>query len=211
MSALTYPDIIPIFPLGGTILLPQAVLPLHIFEPRYKQMVEKAMERDSFIGMIQPVGEEGEEVHTIGCLGKIEQFQQLPNSNYLVQLHGVLRFMLVGELNVDTMYRQAQVDYSPFLVDLDEPRPPEKFEDLQRAFREYVERKQLQIEWDKIENIPSHFLVNILCMNLDFSGLEKQALLESPDLGARMENLVTLLEMAVAEDPHDDSFSYQLN
>ncbi len=206
-----YSETIPIFPLGGSILLPQAILPLHIFEPRYRQMVEHAMNEESLIGMVQPLDSDSEALHQVGCLGKIEEFQKLPNGNYLIQLHGILRFQLLHELEVDTLFRQFRVSYQDFEVDLKEPQPPDNPERLSLAFQEYTEKKQLQIEWEKIQSIPMHFLVNILCMNLDFGNLEKQALLESPDLVSRTENLITLMEMAVAEEFHGDDLSNQIN
>ncbi len=206
-----YSEIIPVFPLGGSILLPQAILPLHIFEPRYRQMVEHAMSEESLIGMIQPVSSASEELHQVGCLGKIEEFQKLPNENYLIQLHGVIRFQLLHEVETDTLFRQFRVSYQDFEVDLKEPQLPEDPERLSQAFQNYTEKKQLQIEWEKIKSIPLHFLVNILCMNLDFGNLEKQALLESPDLVNRTENLITLMEMAVAEEFHGDDLSNQIN
>ena len=89
-----FPEIIPIFPLYGTILLPNTILPLHIFEPRYREMIEFAMEHDQVIGMVQPIEQEQENIYEIGCLGKIEQCQQLPNENYLIRLNGVIRFQI---------------------------------------------------------------------------------------------------------------------
>ena len=66
---------------------------------------------------------------------------------------------------------------------------------LYQNFREYSKRNKLEIEWDKIEDIPANYLVNLLSMNLEFSGIEKQTLLESPDLDTRLDDLICLMEM----------------
>ena len=210
-TSTLFADVIPLFPLSGTILLPNTVLPLHIFEPRYRQMVESASEKERVIGMIQPVEQGAQGLYQTGCLGKIEQRQQLPNGNYMLQLHGSIRFKVVRELEVDSLYRQAQVDYTSYEQDLDDQSLSENPEQLYEAFRRYTEKKFIQIEWKKIEAIPVHYLVNILCMNLDFSCTEKQALLEAPDLSIRWEYLLTLMEMAVAETTNGETSNMQIN
>ena len=210
-TSTLFADVIPLFPLSGTILLPNTVLPLHIFEPRYRQMVETASEKEMVIGMIQPVEQGAQGLYQTGCLGKIEQLQQLPNGNYMLQLHGSIRFKVVRELEVDSLYRQAQVDYTSYEQDLDDQSLSENPEQLYEAFRRYTEKEFIQIEWKKIEAIPVHYLVNILCMNLDFSCTEKQALLEAPDLSMRWEYLLTLMEMAVAETTNGETSNMQIN
>ena len=82
---------------------------------------------------------------------------------------------------------------------------------LYQNFKEYSERKKLKIEWDKIEDIPANYLVNLLSMNLDFSGIEKQTLLESPDLDTRLEDLISLMEMSIHNEISNDSLPNFLN
>ena len=80
---------------------------------------------------------------------------------------------------------------------------------MYKNFREYSERNKLKIEWEKIEEIPANYLVNLLSMNLDFSGIEKQTLLESPDLDSRLEDLIALMGMlGSSEDLADTSPNY---
>ena len=105
MSTVKLTDTVALFPLHGTILLPGSVLPLHIFESRYRQMVEHVMENDDLlIGIIQPTAQDSKKLCKIGCAGSIEQSQQLPKGNYLIQLHGESRFHIVEELETDTPY-----------------------------------------------------------------------------------------------------------
>lgn len=207
-----FPEIIPIFPLYGTILLPNTILPLHIFEPRYQQMIEYAMKHDQVIGIVQPIEQEQEKIYKIGCLGKIEQCQQLPNENYLIRLNGVLRFQIEKELEVTTKYRKVVSDYSNFVSDLEEgDQDLEDPELLYEKFCNYAEKKNIQIEWDKLRTIPIHYLVNILCMNLDFNSTEKQALLETRNFQHRWDTLITLISMAIADNTDQPSANECLN
>ena len=203
-------EIIPLFPLHGTILLPGSILPLHIFENRYQKMVEHVLENDELmIGIIQPETLDSKKLCDIGCAGTIEQSQQLPKGNYLIQLQGKSRFQIVEELETDTPYRKARVEYSLFTHDTKETYLSKDAKLLYKNFREYSERNKLKIEWEKIEEIPANYLVNLLSMNLDFSGIEKQTLLESPDLDSRLEDLIALMGMSgLSEDIVDSSLNY---
>ena len=203
---------IALFPLHGTILLPGSVLPLHIFEPRYRQMVESVTENgDLLIGIIQPKTQNSDKLCKIGCVGKIEQSQKLPKGNYLIQLHGESRFQIVEELQTNTPFRQARVAYSLFPNDMEHPKLSKNTDRLYQYFKEYSEKNKLKIEWDKIEDIPTNYLVNLLSMNLDFSGIEKQTLLESPDLDTRFEDLISLMEMSNHNEASKDYLPNFLN
>lgn len=190
-----YPAIVPLFPLAGTILLPSCILPLNIFEPRYKQMLEDAIKQDKVIGMIQPMLQESHELYSIGCLGKIDTHQELPNGNYMIRLQGLSRFVLSEEIISPKMYRTAKVDYHAFNHDVFENDCHSEKEHLFAALKNYLTEKKMQMDWKRLETIPLYYLVNILCMHLDFSHSEKQALLESPTIQHRYEDLCLLLKM----------------
>ncbi|MBF0236230.1 MAG: LON peptidase substrate-binding domain-containing protein [SAR324 cluster bacterium] len=200
-----YSTQIPLFPLYGTILLPKTILPLNIFEPRYKQMLEHALENDSLLGLIQPVEPGGIPLFETGCLGKVEWRKKLPNGNSLIRLHGLIRFSVKQELTVETLYRQAIVDYSAFYNDLEDGETMEDSDDTEffEVFEAYVLRKKIQIDWTKIKSISRKYLINLLCMNLDFMGIEKQALLESPNLISRREDLLSLMRMDQINESSD--------
>src|SRR6476620_6497017 len=106
------PEIIPVFPLPGALLLPRGQMPLNIFEPRYLAMIDDAL-RDGhrLIGMIQPdVAHSPKEARPvlfkIGCVGRITQLAESGDGRYILELTGVSRFKVVEELNVQTPYRQ---------------------------------------------------------------------------------------------------------
>ena len=197
----SYPNPIPLFPLTGVILLPGSILPLHIFEPRYRQMLEDALAAEAYIGMIQPCQQGGTELYEMGCLGEIETHRQLPNGNYLIRLQGVTRFRVEQETTTeDILYRTAQVNYQTYAHDTESAVQDFDSDLLYNAFQDYVEKRHMQIDWDKIRMIPIHHLINILSMNLEFTSMEKQTLLESHDLHQRLQDLVTLLQMASDAD-----------
>ena len=84
------PDILPIFPLPGVIVLPNGNLPLNIFEPRYISMVEDALGKNRMIGMIQPKSSNDKsntpELHDVGCLGKITSFRETEDGLSLIHI-----------------------------------------------------------------------------------------------------------------------------
>src|SRR3954470_8705032 len=98
------PEIIPVFPLPGALLLPRGQMPLNIFEPRYLAMVDDAL-RDGhrLIGMIQPdishsKDEAKPELFRVGCVGRITQLAESGDGRYIPELTGVARFKLVGRI-----------------------------------------------------------------------------------------------------------------
>ena len=115
------PKTIPIFPLGGALLLPSGNLPLNIFEPRYLQMVNDSMKKHRMIGMIQPkkTGSlKKPDLYEIGCIGKITSFNETEDGRILIILNGICRYKINSELNTDKMYRECNVQYDNFSKDL---------------------------------------------------------------------------------------------
>ncbi len=118
-DSIMVPDVIPIFPLTGTVLLPGEVLPLHIFEPRYRDMIRDALGSHRVIGMVESLPDsDGADlglspIREIGCVGLIAQHQELPDGRYLMWLLGLERFHIDEELESGTRYRQVRVSYIP--------------------------------------------------------------------------------------------------
>lgn len=200
IKAAELPDTIAIFPLPGALLLPRARLPLHIFEPRYLQMLEDALKTSTrLIGMIQPnevPGRSGSGLHSIGCAGRITQFSETEDGRYLITLGGVSRFRVVQEVQGFTPYRRCDVKWDGFDRDLG---PDEQDPCFQRAgfmdlLGRYFDARELSADWDTLKEADDELLVNSLSMMLDFDPEDKQALLEAPSLSTRRETLVTLIE-----------------
>ncbi|OXE36351.1 MAG: peptidase S16 [Phenylobacterium zucineum] len=207
------PQVIPVFPLDGAVLLPGGELPLRIFEPRYLNMIDDAMAADKMIGMVQTAGGEKSRPHLaqVGCAGKITSFNEASDGTYLITLTGICRFALDGELAVRTPYRQVRAAFSPYAVDLSDEDGGVVFEDsrLARALKRYLQRQNLAIDWQGAACAPLDSLVNSLAMGLPFSPAEKQALLEAATLADRTEILTTLLEIDARNRDSDSPPSLQ--
>jgi uncharacterized protein len=201
------PEIIPVFPLAGALLLPRGQMPLNIFEPRYLAMVDDALRlTHRLIGMIQPdsahAGSEARpNLFRVGCVGRITQFAESGDGRYLIQLTGIARFRVTEELVVPTPYRQCRVSYNHFIDDFT-ARKGEGAVDrphLLRALRQFLDANNLKADWDGIENAPNEALVNALAMMSPYGTAEKQALLEAPDLKTRADMLIAMTEIELAK------------
>ena len=198
------PQLIPVFPLNGVLLLPRGQLPLNIFEPRYLNMIDDAMAGERIIGMIQTRAGGSREhpaLSAAGCAGRITSYAETSDGRYLITLTGVCRFAVGAELNAKTPYRQVRAGYDPFEIDLkteDEALLEEGRDELLAALKAYLEGRGLEIDWSQAREAPMEALINSLSMALPFEPAEKQALLEAPLIGERRGALVALLQMAAA-------------
>jgi Lon protease-like protein len=206
------PQVIPVFPLDGALLLPGGELPLQIFEPRYLNMLDDVMGGDRIIGMIQtrPGGDRMRPaLAAVGCAGKVTSFAETSDGRYLITLTGLCRFTPVEELAIPLPYRQVRADYAAFEADLAQDEqaiaPREARERFARALKRYLNRRELDIDWETANSAPLEALVNSLAMGLPFSPQEKQALLQAGDLAGRFDVLTTLLEIDAADDADDES------
>ncbi len=201
------PEVIPVFPLPGALLLPRGQMPLNIFEPRYFAMVDDAL-RDGYrlIGMIQPDGahpgpEQRPNLYKVGCVGRITQLAETGDGRYLLQLTGVARFRVEEELTVVTPYRQCRVTFAPYADDF-VARKGEDAVDRKAvlaALTDFLRVNKLKADWKGIEEAPNEALVNALAMMSPYGPAEKQALLEAPDLKTRAEILVAVTEIELAK------------
>ncbi|MDX2027107.1 MAG: LON peptidase substrate-binding domain-containing protein [Alphaproteobacteria bacterium] len=202
------PDILPIFPLTGAVLLPNGRLPLNVFEPRYLAMVDDVLGQGRIIGMIQPTEPETKDnpvpsVYRIGCAGRITSFSESDDGRFLIALTGLCRFSIAEELPLDKPWRRVRPDWSTFLHDLNPPAEDIAIDRprLIQALEPYFKEEGLQLDWGMVENTPNDVLISALAMICPLEPNEKQALLEAPDLEARASVLTTLLEMACMPKP----------
>ena len=208
---LDLPEIIPVFPLSGALLLPRSRLPLHLFEPRYLAMLEDALKTPGrLIGMIQPNRVPGREggtgLHAIGCVGRVTQFSETEDGRYMITLTGLSRFRVLEEVEGFTPYRRARISWSGFERDLGPVDNDLGFD--RRAFLKllarYFEARDLQTDWDSLKEAEDELLINSLSMLLGFEPENKQALLEAPSLSTRRETLVTLIEYVLRGGDNED-------
>ena len=205
------PQMIPVFPLDGAMLLPGGELPLQIFEPRYLNMLDDVMGSDRVIGMIQTRAGGDRARPTlakVGCLGRVTAFAETSDGRYLITLTGVCRFEPGEELAFKLPYRQVKAIYDRFEDDLAEVSGAELEsgrDRFSRALKRYLNRRELDLDWEVAEQAPLESLINSLSMGLPFAPQEKQALLEAQDLAARFDMLTVLLEIDGAEGDDDRS------
>jgi hypothetical protein len=201
------PEVIPVFPLPGALLLPRGQMPLNIFEPRYLAMVDDTL-RDGhrLIGMIQPDAvhsgsAERPRLFTIGCVGRITQLAESGDGRYQLELTGVARFRVVEELQVQTDYRQCRVTYAPFAGDFVARKGENEVDRtaLLRTLGDFLKANNLKADWEGIDKAPNEALVNALAMMSPYGAAEKQALLEAPDLKTRAEILIAITEIELAK------------
>ena len=201
------PEVIPVFPLSGALLLPRGQMPLNIFEPRYLAMIDDAM-RDGhrLIGMIQPdpghpAPQDKPALYKTGCVGRITQLAESGDGRYLIQLTGIARFRIEQEMEVTTAYRQCRVNYFPFANDFTARLGEEEVDRkaVLQALTAFLKANNLKTDWEGIENAPNEALVNALAMMSPYGAAEKQALLEAPDLKTRAEILIAVTQIELAK------------
>jgi Lon protease-like protein len=187
---------VPIFPLAGAILFPRSQLPLHIFEPRYREMVRDALDGGGQIGMIQPLSLDPDKppLYAVGCVGEIVGVEELEDGRYNIVLNGSSRFRLIAERALDASYRIAEVDLDAF----DDREPPP----LPLVLRSGVEQEArrlgdvlgLAVDWSAVGRLDDEMLVNAISQVAPFDVGAKQALLEAESLDERADLLVQLMQ-----------------
>ena len=214
-DAIALPDILPIFPLTGILLLPRGRLPLNIFEPRYLAMTRDALGGARLIGMVQPSDPQDDNrggggpnppVYAVGCAGRVTQFSETDDGRFLITLTGLSRFRIREELPLLDGYRRVVPEWQPFAHDRERPGKPEfDRERLIRGLKSYFAQRQIQADFEAIEKAPGEYLVTSLAMACPFAPSEKQALLEAANPDERARLLTTLVEMAATEPPTEES------
>lgn len=197
-----------VFPLPGALLMPRGKLPLNIFEPRYKAMIEDALGTGRMFGMIQPdptqpEGPTGPGLFRVGCLGRLSSFGETDDGRYTITLTGVIRFDIRTELEEHRGYRRVRGDFSSFLGDLNVDAQPIGIERdaLLTALRSYFNHRGVDANWDAIKRLTDDNLVITLAMVCPFEPVEKQALLEAGTIAQQADMLLMLLRMgAVGPD-----------
>ena len=189
---------VPLFPLPGAILFPRSQIPLHIFEPRYREMVRDAMDGPGQIAMIQPLRLDDDNrapLYEVGCVGELVGIEELEDGRFNIVLLGSHRFRLVREADADTdtPYRCADVDIEAF----DDSDPPAmslgQRAEVEREARRLGDAMGLAVDWAAVGRLDDEMLVNAIAQVAPFDIGAKQALLEEPSLTGRADLLVQLM------------------
>lgn len=188
------PESLPIFPLAGAFLLPDGQLPLRIFEPRYKAMLQDAIGGTQLIGMIKPrSSEENAPLYSMGCAGRIISCERSAQGSFIILLHGVARFKVAEELPLHEhgyrCIRPAWVSEQGREAKINRVR-------LFPVLKKYLGLSCPDCDWETVEKSDDTQLLTCLSMLAPLSPAEQQQLLELDAAQARADMLINLIELA---------------
>lgn len=199
-----FPSKVPLFTLSGAVLMPRTKLPLHIFEPRYLQMLDDALKTDHrLVGVIQP-DEDG--LCAVGCAGRVVAFSESDDNRLFITLRASSRFRLRQVEEGFSPYLRGQIDWAGFERDQKGPETDSTLDRplLMDRLRRYAEAHDFKTDWEVASSIPDERLINSMAMMLPFSSRDKQALLEAMTLTQRREILEGLLDFFLAGGEGED-------
>ena len=188
------PSSVPLFPLENVLLLPFGKLPLNIFEERYINMVLDSLKSHRMIGIIQPKNNNND-FFTMGCIGKITSYIETPDYRLVLNLEGICRFVL-HERNLSPKgYYQATIDTSDYLDDLNNLEPMVDRNNLIQKYANFFKMKKLEIDREALAETSNLQLLSTLAMLAPFNKIDKQAILESPNVKERINTINSILDL----------------
>lgn len=200
---MTVPEVIPLFPLPNVVFFPRMLLPLHVFEARYRAMVRDAARGPRVIGMALLRGDWERdylgkpEIFATGTVGEMVRVEELPDGRFNIVLRGLREYTIVRELD-RAAYREAAVRWWA--------RPEETVgAGVRDAIADLVRRYLARLGKDAGSedvfrgSVDDETFVNFIAQHLDVPPLEKQALLEAETLGERGRRLIDVLEFRLQE------------
>lgn len=188
------PSSIPIFPLENVLLLPFGKLPLNIFEERYIKMTLESLKSHRMIGIIQPKNNNNE-LFQMGCIGKITSYIETPDYRLVLNLEGVCRFVLHDRELSPRGYYQATIDCQDYLSDLNNMEPNVDRNGLIQKYTNFFKMKKLDIDKDVLAETSNLQLLSTLAMLAPFNKIDKQAILESPNISTRINTINSILDL----------------
>jgi hypothetical protein len=206
-------ELIPLFPLSNVVLFPHVHCPLHIFEPRYQQMITAALGGARRVGMVAVRPEYQAEMggdpplFTIGCIGTVQQSRRREDGRHDIVLFGAARFRIVEEIPRDPerLYRLARVELLTERFDERREGIPlqgmraDAIDLLTQLLRFVAPDSAREIDPRSFSGVDDTAFVSALCQMLDLPAAEKQGLLEAEGPMARCERLVAILHFRLAE------------
>ena len=188
------PSSIPLFPLENVLLLPFGKLPLNIFEERYINMVLDSLKTHRMIGIIQPKNNNND-FFMMGCIGKITSYIETPDYRLVLNLEGVCRFVLHERNLTPKGYYQASIDTSNYLEDLNSMEPMIDRNSLIQKYANFFKMKKLEIDKEVLAETSNLQLLSTLAMLAPFNKIDKQAILESPNVKERINTINSILDL----------------
>ena len=188
------PDTIPIFPLDNVLLLPFGKLPLNIFEERYLHMALDSLKSSRMIGIIQPKNNNNE-LFSMGCIGRITSYIETPDYRIVLNLEGVCRFIIHDRDLTSKGYYQAKIDCNDYIEDLNNIEPHIDRATLIQKYSNFFKMKKLEIDREVLSETSNLQLLSTLAMLAPFNKIDKQAILESTNVAARLNTINSILDL----------------
>ena len=188
------PNSIPIFPLDNVLLLPFGKLPLNIFEERYIKMTLDSLKSHRMIGIIQPKNNNNE-LFQMGCIGKITSYIETPDYRLVLNLEGICRFVLHDRNLTTKGYYQANIDCQNYLEDLNNMETSIDRTNLIQKYTNFFKMKKLDIDKGVLAETSNLQLLSTLAMLAPFNKIDKQAILESPNISSRFNTINSILDL----------------
>ena len=188
------PDTIPIFPLDNVLLLPFGKLPLNIFEERYLHLALDSLRSSRMIGIIQPKNNNNE-LFSMGCIGRITSYIETPDYRIVLNLEGVCRFIIHDRDLTSKGYYQAKIDCNDYLDDLNNIEPHIDRATLIQKYSNFFKMKKLEIDKEVLSETSNLQLLSTLAMLAPFNKIDKQAILESINVAARLDTINSILDL----------------
>ena len=199
--------LISIFPLNGVILYPGTSLPLNIFEPKYIDMIDYALKKDRFIGMIQ--AKENGNLYDIGCLGKISSFDEVDDGKYMVNLVGKNFFTVSKEIRSKKKFRIVEASINTNYTNIEKKFNINEFKKdiLIEKYVSLISAQRSNFDINLIEKIEPIMLIKFIAMSFPFSTIDKQFLLETYDLNELAEKIINLFDFYLQEETNNKSIN----
>jgi len=188
------PDTLPLFPLENVLLLPFGKLPLNIFEERYINMVLDSLQSHRMIGIIQPKNNNNE-LFMMGCIGKITSYIETQDYRLVLNLEGICRFILKERNLTSKGYYQGNIETNNYLDDLNEIEPMLDRKILIQKYTNFFKIKKLAIDQEILSETSNLQLLSTLAMLAPFNKIDKQAILESPNVKDRIDTINSILDL----------------
>ena len=194
ISPKDIPDTLPLFPLENVLLLPFGKLPLNIFEERYINMVLDSLQSHRMIGIMQPKNNNNE-LFMMGCIGKITSYIETQDYRLVLNLEGICRFILKERNLTSKGYYQGNIETNNFLDDLNEIEPMLDRKILIQKYTNFFKIKKLAIDQEILSETSNLQLLSTLAMLAPFNKIDKQAILESPNVKDRIDTINSILDL----------------
>jgi len=188
------PNKIPLFPLDNVLLLPFGKLPLNIFEERYINMALDSLQSHRMIGIIQPKNNNNE-LFMMGCIGKITSYIETQDYRLVLNLEGICRFILKERNLTSKGYYQGIIESDNYLDDLNEIEPMLDRKILIQKYTNFFKMKKLAIDQQILSETSNLQLLSTLAMLAPFNKIDKQAILESPNVKDRIDTINSILDL----------------